>query len=844
MDVPPSFYTKEGEAFAGDTFHMQPTEVKTVDLKTIMPAVVRNRHDMGGMTLSYYGGALEMWGQLRLMNVQHGNSVDVTFVIEQDKRSEIRNAVWPMPEHAEAILALGNFSSATVTATLTFSNSDVEEVTIPAFGTNLVRKQTSQFQSSTYAGVRVDAHGSTALIATGAVTTNDGSFTSSIRFYDTKNVVQPNLYATNFRLRDSTPSMVLRNTGTQSIAVIPRFIPAPGDPNNFIDLPSTTLEPDEIKNIDIASFKAAVSGRSEFDRVSIQVLNSGPNGSLIGALNGVDEITGMTYDVPLRDIGAMRNSTGAYPWRLDHDVRTVVSITNIAAAPSGVYVQINYPGGPYVLDPKHMAAGETLVFDLRKIRDEQVPDRNGHTIPLSVNGGQFKWSIHGPGSGRLIGRAEMLSSSQEVSSSYSCPGGNCPMMFSYAFLDPSDITLAPLDEVTVNALEVDCDAAGCTLPFSPWVTGWHNDDPLVAALVGNGSSADVIGAGIDEGTTGISADIGYEQYYWDGQNCYDGGQSTGSASGQATVPGVDIKLNGDTVSGQTKTVIVGQKMNLTTSVIPSGGTVTESSWTVPGDTDRIANYVVVPPPQNGFSPTSATVTPLTTLTDTQVNFYWITAGSRTVQYSCKVNGTMVHQQVTFNVQRPTAQITIATAASNSTQGTNIGVDSQTGSTDLRLGTPDGTPGLTFTQTVSTPSGFNGSYQWVQVFTKRSASATDFNANVSSFNFSGLDDKYPYPLDAGANSTNHKASDSPGGPIDGFVDASVDYEATMWLMFRPTAGTNPIWVPLRQVSWIWKAEATFDGSNWTISPSPTDPKNLTDSDSTTHPQWTKNATTGT
>jgi hypothetical protein len=86
---------------------------------------------------------------------------------------------------------------------------------------------------------------------------------------------------------------------------------------------------------------------------------------------------------------------------------------------SEIVVQINYPGGPYLLNPRRLAAGETVIYDLRKIRDEQIADSSGHTIPLSVTGGQFKWFIHGPGSGRLIGRAEMLSLSAGVTSSYS-----------------------------------------------------------------------------------------------------------------------------------------------------------------------------------------------------------------------------------------------------------------------------------------------------------------------------------------------------------------------------------------------------------------------------------------
>lgn len=542
MEVTPTFYTKQGEPFIGESFQMQPAEVKTVDLKTLMPSRIRNRHDWGGMTLSYTGGILEMWAQLRLMNVNHGDSVDVTFSILQDKRSEIRNAIWWMPEHGEAIIALGNFSNSAARVTVKFSNGDTEEVEVPAYGTHLIRKRSEQLHLRSNGegeAVTISAPGSSgSVIAAGLVTAVEGSFTSSIRFYDTKNVAQPNLYATNFRLKDVKPRMLLRNTGTEMISAIPRFIAAPGDPNNFIDLPSVTLRPNEIAEVEMEPLKSAVFGRSEFDHVSIQVLNNGLSGSLIGTLNGTDTAKGMTYDVPLRDIGGLRSSTGAYPWRLDHDLSTIVSITNIAPMNSEVIVQINYPGGPYLLNPRRFAAGETATYDLRKIRDQQIPDRNGHTIPLSVTGGQFKWSIHGPGSGRLIGRAEMLSQSKGISSSYSCPGGNCPMMFSYAFIDPSDVYLTPGDLVVINVLEVDCDAYGCVGPFSPYVTGWDVDNPNFAILFyGNGSEADILG--FLGGKANFQANIGYEQYAWDGLECLDGGFNFADTGGSADV----LKVN-------------------------------------------------------------------------------------------------------------------------------------------------------------------------------------------------------------------------------------------------------------------------------------------------------------
>lgn len=62
MTVTPTFYTRKGEALVGDEFQMQPAEVKTVDLKSLMPRNIRNRHDLGGMSLSHTGKLMEMWG--------------------------------------------------------------------------------------------------------------------------------------------------------------------------------------------------------------------------------------------------------------------------------------------------------------------------------------------------------------------------------------------------------------------------------------------------------------------------------------------------------------------------------------------------------------------------------------------------------------------------------------------------------------------------------------------------------------------------------------------------------------------------------------------------------------
>jgi IPT/TIG domain len=404
-------------------------------------------------------------------------------------------------------------------------------------------------------------------------------------------VAQPNLYATNFRLDGVQPRLLLRNTGLQTISATPRFIPAPGDPNNFIDLPSMTLNPNQTADVDMETLKAATLGKSEFDHVSIQVLNNGAPGSLIGALNGTDNK--MTYDIPLRDIGGMRNSTGTYPWRLDQDVSTVVSLTNTGTVSSGILVLIRYPGGPYQLDPRPLASGETVFYDLREIRDKQIPDRDGRTIPRSVKGGQFKWSIYGfdPGSGRIIGRAEMISQSQGISSSYSCPGGNCPMEFSYAFLSDDSPYLTPGEAAATTAYEVWCDAYGCTGPFGANVDSWDEDNPLIATLISNSNVANLIG--VDGGDTGFWANISHDRWGWDGLNCYWLGWFVDNAYGTASVLKMDsISPSRGVVSATTAVTITGKNFRSGASLVIDGTGVSSSNVTVSSSTTITANLVV------------------------------------------------------------------------------------------------------------------------------------------------------------------------------------------------------------------------------------------------------------
>jgi hypothetical protein len=452
MDVAPLFYTAEGIAVNGQTLTLKPAEVRHVNVSDLQPPDQKIKK-VSGMTLTYFGGMLEVGAQITVLGKNGSGSFDIPFSAAMKYRSLIQEAVWWMPKNAEATILLGNPTDTTVAARLRYSNGESQDILIEPFATESVQRKSIAAASSegTPESVRLEVSGPLGSIrATGFVTSVDKRFHSGIQFYDPGMILQPHLFATNLRLKKSEPRLVLKNISDQRVSARPRFIPLAGEGDAF-ELPVLSLEPRQTIEVNLKSLKQAARARSDFDLVSAQVVNDSGANNLIGALYSTNSKTLTTYDVPLRDSGPVSNSTGSYPWRVDGDYSTIISITNTRDTTAKYRVSINYEGGKYTLNPKELAAGETAVFDLKKLRDEQVTDKSGNTIPASVNVGQFRWSLIGDDTFRLIGRSEIVSVSKNVSSSYSCPVC-CPDSFAGFEFNPG-ISSGPVGGTAILAVD-------------------------------------------------------------------------------------------------------------------------------------------------------------------------------------------------------------------------------------------------------------------------------------------------------------------------------------------------------------------------------------------------------
>ena len=286
---------------------------------------------------------------------------------------------------------------------------------------------------------------------------------------------------------------------------------------------------------------------------------------------------------------------------------------------------------------------------------------------------------------------------------------------------------------------------------------------------------------------------------------------------------MDIKLGGQIITGQTTSVIVGSKVSLTSSALPTGASLSNSQWTIPPGTSSspIATYTVVD------SPASATVSS-PQVTGTSADFYWVDSGQYTISYSVSVNGVPVSAQAIFNVLKPTATIT------QNVGDIAVGTLAD-GKLYLHLGNADTVPGVSFGYSISMPPGFaGGTFQWTQVVTSINATLTLNSGGQSVLQGTNvIDNAFQYPFVYSG-----VLEDSPDVELTSDLShAAITASFESYLMYKPS-GTDSIWVPLKDISWSWAASATRTGSpnSWTLDANNYSHSVGTAVNSTAEPLW--------
>jgi hypothetical protein len=230
------------------------------------------------------------------------------------------------------------------------------------------------------------------------------------------------------------------------------------------------------------------------------------------------------FRIPLIDPETVASSTGGYMWRADGTTFTTVYVKNVTNAPQKYLLQLSYEGGAYAPGLKTLQPGETATIDLRALRDAQVPDAWGHTIPVNITSGQVHWSAKGHERYVMIGRAEHTDIAHGVSASYACINC-CPdnPYSSWTIDDPIVTSVDDWVDVFLTLQDIDC----YNTVLQPYAVDWHSLNWYVADTgIATGSNNATV-TGVSAGSTTLYAT--YEADWWY-KDVYDGGWFCNSES--------------------------------------------------------------------------------------------------------------------------------------------------------------------------------------------------------------------------------------------------------------------------------------------------------------------------
>lgn len=485
-------------------------EVRALDLRPHIPE--GSEFEDGSVQVEFQGRTLELGGLVILADPAR------SLIFEQELAEPTKDfasarleGVWWRPTgNSEVKLALTNTSNSQLSVTVSTRgrgrrNSDSQTITLNSRETHILsmenHKNTDELDlRGRIGGISISHTGTSgALLSCGFIQEPSNGFSNVIVFSDPQKAKTTRLDGAGLRYgmvsgRQLSQIAIVRNVGSLP-SVVSGHIPytlADGT-QSAISLPSIHLAPGEVEKINLPDIPGEVK------IAGLEFSYSTSPGSVIATALSVSQDRNHVFRLPVRDASDQRSSTGHYPWSIDDDSATVVYIKNATDSPKRHTIFVSYEGGYWAAGEKDIPGGQTVVYDLRDLRDNQVTNSEGHTIPLTATGGQVHWSVRGQETRALVGRAEQANTSSGTSTTSAC-GVCCPDSFGYAWLTPGSVTGSIGGVTNFIAYRRDGTCYGgihdyqWSYPGTGYPWGWSCDNTSVATVNGSGQ-ATAVGVG-------------------------------------------------------------------------------------------------------------------------------------------------------------------------------------------------------------------------------------------------------------------------------------------------------------------------------------------------------------
>lgn len=519
MPVNISLFSLAGERLDLESITLAGNEVRAINLRERVPT--NSAFEEGSVQVTYSGMTLELGGVVLMVDGERSLMFDEEFSEPaKDFRSSRLEGVWWLPSNEAATrLALSNASDFPLAVNLSVSGpgkSQEQRLKTLSFNPHETRViKAEELLKGRFGGISIEHSGVPgALLVRGLIQEPSVGFSSVVEFRDPARAKSARLDGTGLRLGEVLgeklrPVVVARNVSSDPTLLSGRLVySTQNGAGSVISLPDVELQPGETREVNLRKALNERTGKSEMIFAGLEFEHTGALGSLVMSGLSISSSGNQVFRVPLIDAETPSSSTGTYPWSIAGSSSTVVYVKNATDKPQQYTMQISYEGGSYRMDSHKLEAGQSIVVDLRKLRDEQVVNQFGERIPADASGGQLHWTAVGPTKHVLIGRVEQVDLARGMSMTASC-GLCCQDSFDSGFLTPGSVTGFVGDGGSFTAMEFMKTCYGnFTGPFPHGTSDWWSSDETVATCDSTGFAT-----GVDEGSAQIQAS--WDGCYWD-----------------------------------------------------------------------------------------------------------------------------------------------------------------------------------------------------------------------------------------------------------------------------------------------------------------------------------------